>query len=187
MQVKDVLKSVVNATKGGALTEEKIRTDLQEFLTYFPRLKINALPRLEIRVAPIDGNGVYNGGGRVGLSPMLGEAERRRVLFHELMHWVHMEGPQGFKDAIRAHFEARTVGEKIRRLPGYRAETVGKKDDWYEAYAGRVYTGFEMRPQGLEVPTRYIEWLTMSPEKASVLWNDPKFQETMKIVLQALF
>ena len=40
---------------------------------------------------------------------------------------------------------------------------------------------------GLEVPTRYIEWLTKSPEQMALMWNDPVFRETLMIVLEGLF
>jgi hypothetical protein len=185
MTLDKVLKSLKGATETGALTQEKIRRDVQAFLDFLPWLKANALPKLQISVEPIDANGVYSGGGRVGLSPFLTDKDRTRVLFHELMHWVHREGPKEYRDAIRAHFEDRTEGERVVRLPGY-IGVRGKKDDWYEAYAGRIYS-FEGRPEGLEVPTRYIEWLTMDPEKMADLWNDGTFRETMTVVLKGLF
>jgi hypothetical protein len=110
--------------------------------------------------------------------------EARRVLHHELMHWVHLEGPQWYRDSIAKHFAERTAGEKVEHLGAYASDVRGKKDKWYEVYAGRIYHGL---PDGAEVPTRYIEWLTRSPEKMAELWNDLEFRETMTIVLQILF
>jgi hypothetical protein len=111
------------------------------------------------------------------------------VLFHELMHWVHREGPQWYRDAITKHFNERTSGEAIVHLTGYDSTTVGKRDKWYEIYAGRVYGHGIERPgeAGVEVPTRYIEWLTKSPAWMAERWNDPNFRETMLVVLRGLF
>ena len=106
-------------------------------------------------------------------------------MFHELMHWLHLEGGDEFKAAIKKHFQTRTKGEKIARLGNYR-RAMGKKDKWYEVYAGRVYDD-GADPIGYEVPTRYIEWLVMDAQDASELWNKPEFRQTMEIVLQALF
>ena len=40
---------------------------------------------------------------------------------------------------------------------------------------------------GLEVPTKYIEWLAMDPDDMSDWWRKTKFRETMQLVLQSLF
>jgi hypothetical protein len=97
-----------------------------------------------------------------------------------------MEGSPEYQKAIADHFEKRTKGETVQQLGLYDSDVLGKKDKWYEPYAGRVYPKKEW-PAGTEVPTRYIEWLTMPPERQAELWNDADFRETLLIILQALF
>ncbi len=186
VSVEDMVRSIEGTTLRGAMTVDGIKQDVQEFLNFFPPGIVQQLPKLKLQVGHISDNGVYSGGGKVSLNAKLSAAERRRVVFHELMHWVHREGGEEYRKAIRTHFMERTRGESVVHLPGYSWGTDGKTDKWYEAYAGRIYP-FETRPEGLEIPTRYIEWLTMPPEKMALLWNDADFRETMQIVLRGLF
>lgn len=192
VQMKSMVKYVKGAQPGGVLTDENISKVTQDFLDFIPAENMMRLPKLKIEVVK-DGNfmGQYAPGGTLQLNAAaLKDPQRlRRTLFHELMHWLHREGGAAYQKAIADHFEERTDRERIRKLTPYSA--YGKKDDWYDAYAGAIYP-FEMvegdRPGGLEVPTRYIEWLARSPEEMAQMWNeDPKFRETMKIVLHALF
>lgn len=184
----DVLNSLSAKTHEA---KQIVRGHLDEFLSFFPPKLVDSLPRLKVTVrAGLSDLGQYSPGGNLLIRAGLAPEEARRVMFHELMHWVHREGPQWYRDLIRQHFEERTAGEALIKLPGYGVP--GKKDQWYEVYAGRIYPWEVLpdgtpRPIGLEVPTRYIEWLTHSPEAQAVLWNDPKFRETMQLVLTRLF
>lgn len=186
-KASDMLRNI-SGTPYGALQKEQIEKTVQEFLDFFPENRVSDLPKLEIKTSKMDARGEYLRNGVVKLNKELqfDAATAKRVTFHELMHWVHMEGDSAYKELIRAHFEARTAGEKTISLPGYKRNVKGKLDKWYEVYAGRVYRN-EHIPQGLEIPTRYIEWLTFTPEKMAALYNDPNFRETLHIVLRALF
>lgn len=189
MLESQVIKSVAGDKPSGIFEESRIRESVQEFLNFIPAKVARKLPKLEIKVVrEYDSYGSYAPGGRFKLSTLLeGRPEKaKETIFHELMHWVHREGPQEYRTAIKKHFEERTAGERIRRLPGYSKGTNGKTDKWYEPYAGRIYS-FEVTAEGLEIPTRYIEWLTFKPEEMAAHWNDPNFRETMKIVLKGLF
>lgn len=185
-----IIKYIRGAQPSGAVTDGKIQSVVQEFINYLPASTLQHLPPLQIDVLK-GGNflGQYGMRGGLELNGALlryDDERTRRTIFHELMHWVHREGSQEYRDAIRRHFEERTAGEKIRRLPGYGPGVRGKTDKWYETYAGRIYN-FEFKPDGLEVPTKYIEWLTMHPDVMAKLWNEPDFRETMKLVLTGLF
>jgi hypothetical protein len=182
-KASNVIASMHGKQKG-ALTQANMEAEVQKFLDLLPPSLVKKLPKLHLSAEVIDANGDYRMGGRVRAhSKLTHDAEEaHRVLFHELMHWVHLEGPQWYRDAIAKHFEARTAGEKLGSLPGYGLQ--GKQDKWYEVYAGRVYSGY---PAGTELPTRYIEWLTFSPEKMASMWTDPVFRETLLIVLRMLF
>jgi len=176
--------ATIHGKQKGALTQANMEAEVQKFLDLLPPKLVAKLPKLHLSAEVIDANGDYRLGGRVRAHSKLTHdaVEAHRVLFHELMHWVHLEGPKWYRDAIAKHFQERTAGEALTHLPGY--GLLGKKDKWYEVYAGRAYSGLV---DGTEVPTRYIEWLTFSPEKMARMWNDPVFRETMLLVLRILF
>jgi hypothetical protein len=182
-KAQDVI-ATMHGKQHGTLTKANMQKEVQEFLDLLPPSLVAKLPKLHLEADIFAANGEYRMGGRVRAHVKLNHdaEETHRVLFHELMHWVHLEGPKWYRDAIAKHFEARTAGEKLGYLPGYGLQ--GKQDKWYEVYSGRVYTGY---PAGTEVPTRYIEWLTFSPEKMAKMWNDPVTRETLLIVLRILF
>ncbi len=182
-KAEDVI-ATMHGKQHGTLTKANMQKEVQEFLDLVPPSLVAKLPKLHLEADIFAANGEYRMGARVRVHVKLNHdaEETHRVLFHELMHWVHLEGPKWYRDAIAKHFEARTAGEKLGYLPGYGLQ--GKQDKWYEVYAGRVYSGY---PSGTEVPTRYIEWLTFSPEKMAKMWNDPVTRETLLIVLRILF
>jgi hypothetical protein len=185
-----LIKFIKGAQPAGAMSDANIQAAVQEFVDFVPPETLARLPKLQI-VVKRSANflGQYGMGGAVDLNAELlaEDPDRaRRTIFHELMHWLHREGFQDFRDAIADHFAERTAGERLRQLLGYARGLRGLLDKWYDAYAGLVYP-FEMKASGLEVPTRYIEWLTFTPEEMAVAWNDPAFRETMKIVLRGLF
>lgn len=186
VQLDDILDSV-HVARTAKIKEPLMREVAQDFLNLLPASIVRTLPRLRLSVQQLKGaNGEYAFNGQVRLNVSLPRDEARRVLFHEMMHWFHIEGPEPFRTAIGRHFLARTAGEREAQLPKYGLNTRGKKDHWYEPYAGRIYAGANFA-EGIEVPTRYIEWLTFKPEDQLELWNDPVFRETMLIVLNGLF
>ncbi len=107
------------------------------------------------------------------------------MIWHELMHWVYFHGPAAYRTAIAAHYVARTEGEPIAALPGYKGAS-GRRDDWYDSYAGRRY-GSADDQLGWEVPTKYVELLSLDPSLLAAYWNTPSVRETLLIVLQAFF
>jgi hypothetical protein len=189
LKASQVIRDIKGAGAGGLFSEQAITSDVQDFISYFPAEKLKALPKLSVTVKGQLASGwlgSYNMGGNVALSgsSITSEVRRTRTMFHELMHWIHREGSPEYRALIRKHFEARTKGEKSAKLPNYSSR--GKKDKWYDAYAGTIYD-WEAAAEGLEVPTRYIEWLVMEAKDAAKLWNKPEFRETMMLVLRALF
>jgi hypothetical protein len=78
--------------------------------------------------------------------------ELRRVLSHEVMHWLHLscegEAADAYRKAITDHYDARMKN--------------GSDGQWYKSYAKRNYEDVEdeMKIRGFEVPTTYYElWL----------------------------
>lgn len=106
------------------------------------------------------------------------------TIFHELAHWLHLHGPQSYRDTIKAHFVARTAGEKTAKLPGY-SQVQGKKDKFFDAYMGTQYAHGDPN-DGREIPTMVFELLNQ-PAKFALYWNEPIHRETIKAVLSVLF
>ncbi|HWD19102.1 MAG TPA: hypothetical protein VHB20_07470 [Verrucomicrobiae bacterium] len=188
--VDDAVTSITGTLRKGSLTKAAIKQHAQDFLAFVPPAVVKDLPDLKIEVRPLFGaNGIYHR-GTISLNDSLNDLppdEARRVIFHEMEHWLHIDGPSdAFRKAIKDHFTARTAGEAVVSLPLYGSP--GKLDKWYESYAGKIYD-FEFKsPGGLEIPTRYVETLTKDPAALARLWNsDPYFRETLTIVLQGFF
>lgn len=185
-----LIKYIKGAQPAGVLADASIVGAVQEFVDFVPAETLKWLPKLELKVVAdraFLGEYAMGGGLKLSRANLQADPERlRRTMFHELMHWLHRQGPQAYRKLIADHFADRTAADKIKQLAGYAADVIGKKDKWYDSYAGRVYP-FEFSAEGLEVPTRYIEWLTFTPQEMAVFWNDPNFRETMKLVLKGLF
>lgn len=186
LKASQVIKKTQGSQLYPHLSALKLEQDVQAFIDYVPADKARALPKLNVQTVAARYRGQYSRGGSVEISTstIQDEHQRRRTMFHELMHWLHIEGPKEFKDAIKKHYQDRTKGEQLVPI-GY-GSSLGKKDKWYESYAGKVYEDAG-DPIGYEVPTRYIEWLVMDPKEAARLWNRAEFRETITIVLRALF
>jgi hypothetical protein len=169
-QQGDHIASITGARRTGALTETEIRRTVQDLLDIVPRSVADTLPKLQIKLVDTSlggANGQYDPGKHVvevttaNLRGSKGEKRRRelrRVLSHELMHWMHLsaKGPaaDAYRAAIKAHYAARTAGEPL--IGGqYR------RDKWWDLYAGKEYRFEKGDPAGVEVPTRYYElWET---------------------------
>lgn len=183
----EIIRRVAIHSRRARFGETEIRAWTDEFLGYLPPDLARSLPRLTIGVRSLGGaRGNHAPGGIVNLVPDLDPEAARRTLFHELTHWVHIDGPKWYRDLVREHFEARTAGEATAQLSGYSRNVRGKRDKWVEAYAGRIYS-WERQPEGLEVPTRYMELLTETDAMLAEHWRDDRIRETLMVVLRTLF
>ena len=182
------VSQVVTSTQGGsALQKMDLHADVQRFLDLVPPDRVAGLHKLQLTLKSKAGeNGHYSPGTGVTIGAHLNGVEHTRVVFHELTHWLHMNGPEWYRESIREHFRKRTENEKTTTLPGYGSR--GKQDKWYDAYAGRIYPSSidSTKGEGLEVPTRYLETLA-EPAKLARLWRDDTFRETMTLALRILF
>ena len=168
----------------------------QQFLGYFPTELINTLPKLRFVIdsPTVDYGGRYDFNGLVRVRAGQTPEYTRRVIMHELMHWVHIEGPRWYQEVIAEHFTDRTRGERIIPIPGYeymRPRPMYLPDKWYDGYAGRVYGStpdhFGFRYIGVEIPTRYFETFADDLAVQAAMFRSPTFAETLKVVLQILF
>lgn len=184
---KDVISSIAGA---GPQVEAALRNMTEAFLAFVPRSVAKALPKLALEVKRTHGsNGYWAGDGRVVIGNHLMDMdEMRRVVFHELGHWLHMNlpGDHLVVKGIKARFEQRTKGERIRRLEGY--GVTGKRDQWWEAYMGRIYRrADESTHLGVEVPSRCLE-LLMNPARFAQVWNTGQTaRDDISLVLQILY
>jgi len=193
---------------GGELTAREVTRGVQDILDLLPRKIAQTLPKLRIKFVERltkDGkvesrSGRYRSGGQLqistsGLKGLRGAArkeEMRRILSHELMHWVHIDsrGPaaDAYRAAIRAHYLQRTAGEKLETsAEGYKF----RRDGWWKDYCGVEYDHEHGRPRGLEIPTTYFElWeqqarlLELSDQRQNPLSSS--FRETFSLV-QTIF
>lgn len=197
------IASIEGAKAVGALTTTEIRRTVQDVLDITPRALAATLPELRIRIVERlteDGKATneaarYRRGGRLQISAaalkgLKGEARRkevRRILSHELAHWVHLDaqGPaaDAYRAAIRSHYAARTATDALETDPrGFRF----RRDGWWHRYAGTEYGHENGSPAGLEIPSVYFElwetpeWLTLHSdlEKPSAA----AFRETFALV-----
>lgn len=190
VKFNDVVRAVRGRATGNVSTDNLTKWT-KEFLDMVPPEIARQLPTVEVIAAPINERGTYNRGGTVKISTAIASEEQaRRTLWHELTHWLHRDrrGDDSWVQAITAHFTARTAGDELAHLASYGRSTYGKRDQWYEVYAGRIYLYAEEATHlGLEVPTRYAELLTMRPEELAKFWNDPSVRETLLIVLRGFY
>jgi hypothetical protein len=194
LEVDDVLAlDILNAPTKGPLAKRAVRRHLSHFVRMLPPTLGSGLPKLRVIIAPLPATtgGEYHPGEKaIYLNRLLPNTrEVRRVLYHEAMHWVHMEGSADYQARVAAHFAARTRGESIVALPRY-SGVVGKLDRWYEAYAGTIYPGAPFDSAdglGVEVPTRYME-LVADPRRLSAqlhpnMPHSAHVMETLRIIL----
>lgn len=188
VKVKDVLGKVTIGP-GSLVKREDVERWAQWVLDFLPPAVVAKLPKLQVStMKTTQFKGQYRGGGQLMLNDGLsGFEDAQATVMHELMHWVHFEGPRWYRDLIKKHFEARTAGEAVKQLPGYPKGIRGKKDKWADPYSGRVYDFETGDPMGTEVATTHLEWLAQSPEEIAKLWANPEFRETLLIVLRGIF
>lgn len=185
---------------GGLLNPDFIKKTVQDFVDLVPPDVVASLPPVDIfGNSSQDSLGTYSkspGNGKPGVLFLSkhflawNPQEARRTIFHELTHWVHRELPPShpWVAEIKAHFQKRTAGEKIVQLGGYAQGTTGKRDHWYDSYAGRIYHYAEEASHlGLEFPTRMLE-LLFDPRRFAEVWNVNAYnREDIQLALKGLF
>jgi hypothetical protein len=165
--------------------------EMQDFINMLPRAVLKKLPPIYVHIQHDpsgSSRGSYDSQNNI-LSlnaALLSDPKQRKItLYHEMMHWVHLNDNGGaFEKAIADHFAARTQKEKIVALKGYLSAT-GKPDGFWDTYMGRIYGPGPA--QGSEIPTRTIELLLKDPQEFADLWKIPRHRETIEVALSILF
>jgi|GEM_PF-1357586 len=196
----DMISQVMGAAvkKSSPYTEERLRGVARDVVSLLPYDVLKTLPRFQLVISNAkDALGEYDPASRILTlyRGSLGDNKDavRETLYHELMHWAHLHGPQEYRDKIAAHFQSRTSNEKL--VSGQFYKGWFKPDRFYDEYAGRVYTESTIdtrEGRGLEIPTRYFQ-LFANPNKL-LLAMDPLanknaayFLETFKLVNSIFF
>ena len=168
----------------------------EDFIKFIPEHILQTLPKLHIRIhLDLPGkNGAYDPGDHslnLSASALAGDEQlMRETVFHELMHWVHLEDGQPYKDKILALFNQRTAHEATVQLPGYDSSCHGKPDNFWDAYMGRQYKDDKGNHapayDGCEIPTRTIE-LLCNPTEFAQRWNNPSHRAILEEVFSLFF
>ena len=186
--------------KSGIGSRQWVQSQVQSILDLIPPDVASALPKMTVKIVRSAGGAfgdwnpvtktlrvAYDTIKKKSFDPT---AQLHETLWHETMHWIHMHGPQSYRDAIKLHFQDRTAGEAVAKLPGYNA--YGKQDKWWDVYAGAQYLNSSFDTYdgvGIEVPTRYFQ-LMANPAKlvrqmdVATNPNAGVFLDTLKIILE---
>ena len=195
--------SVFGMGKYKEITQDKIMAHAQSFMDMIPASVAATLPKIKWVIT----DDPENGGTYDWITRTLTISARglqgadahtvKSTVWHELMHWVHYHGPASYRQAVEAHFRARTTlpdgtMEPVHPLPGQAADCEGQEDAWYNNYAGRRYEPPFDNPKtdygmGVEVPTVYVELLLQDPALLAEFWNDPTQRETLTTMLQVFY
>jgi len=182
----EVLGKIRGAKATGALTRRDITATVQEALDILPREVAKTLPPLNVTVTEFitDANGkkikgrwgqhqplgkealirIASGGENLkGLTGAARKAEVKRVISHELMHWIHQgtAGPKAdaYRKAVATHYAQRMAA--AIEVPDGKGGFIKKAGFWSD-YAQKEYKEEKGKPRGLEVPSVYFE-----------LWKNP--------------
>jgi len=169
----------------------------EDFVKFLPEQVSATLPPITIRIVYSLGprvTGQYDPATRtleLSASAIGGSEQKlRETVFHELMHWAHLDGKPAYKHRVLSLFSARTAGETTQHLKGYGPGVVGKPDKFWDTYMGREYRDGNGHPipawEGCEIPTRTAELLT-NPHQFQLRWNNPQDRAVMEEALSLLF
>jgi len=180
----------------GVFSEAAIRAGAADFIGALPDAVLKSLPKVSIRAvtSSIGALADYDPAGHVirlcvpAIQSLLGSdkvAVVRERIFHEMGHWVHINGPPWYRKRINALWKQRTGGEAAVMSPAYGC--LIKRDRWYDEYAGRIYDGYNY--DGLEVVTRHIQLLANPRRMATEMLRDngETIAENLSTVLSVFF
>jgi hypothetical protein len=203
VRAADKISRFIGTNKTGEFSEATLTRYAQEFLDIIPPDIARKLPPFVLEAkGTSDANGDYHPGqmhlrlfrGALNKQLPFNPNQVKETLWHEMTHWLHMHGPEDYRERLKKHFQERTAGEKPQASI-YGGLTL--KDKWWEEYAGKLYggsgwPGTNVKPHdGVELPTRYMQLLA-NPKKliqqtdGSLNPNLAEFHQTMEVVTSIL-
>ena len=177
-----VKEKVENGVSGEfrPMAKETIHKNMNEFMRMVDPEILNNLPSL---------NSVHknlNSGNRGSYNPITrtifyssGEEFDKDNHFHELVHWLHFNAEDVKKKKLGDYFQKRIKNEKKGRLfcgsGGYSDHFAPSFEQW-DDYAGKIYgrEPVDGMPYGVEMPTRHLQKLALSPDEFLRYWNDTR-------------
>lgn len=162
------------------MAKETIHKNMNEFMRMVDPEILDNLPSLN------SVNKELNFGNRGSYNPITrtifyssGEEFDKDNHFHELAHWLHFNAEDAKKKKLGDYFQKRIKGEKKGRLlcgtNGYSDHFAPSFERW-DDYAGKVYgrEPVDGMPYGVEMPTRHLQKLALSPDEFLRYWNDTR-------------
>lgn len=162
------------------MAKETIHKNMNEFMRMVDPEILDNLPSLN------SVNKELNFGNRGSYNPITrtifyssGEEFDKDNHFHELAHWLHFNAEDAKKKKLGDYFQKRIKGEKKGRLlcgtNGYSDHFAPSFERW-DDYAGKVYgrEPVDGMPYGVEMPTRHLQKLALSPDGFLRYWNDTR-------------
>lgn len=198
VSVSEVLEKVSGWNyRGGILTDQFIRSAIQEIIERLPPALVRSLGKITVEVEQkLSGRalGLYDQTERViKLNEWLHEImpnpreEARKTIYHEVMHWVHKNAPKEYQEAIKNLFQERTSGEPWKYVSTYTNPI--KEDKWYNVYAGTIYPQEIDDPQGEEVVTTHVELFAVPDymERMMQKNNGETIVENLRTIMRIFF
>lgn len=194
-----VLAKKLGVPSDEIVSEEFLRSTVDEYLSFLPQALVNQLPAFKLDADATLSNGIaaqYCNASRTLLMSFDHNGDpqtARKNLFHELTHWLHLHAPvdDPWIKRMKAHWDARTSGETEQLLSVKGFDPVqysGLRDHWFNTYMGRLYGHFEEQYRGgLEVPTKVMELLA-DPVSFARIWNHSDHaKDDFRAVLSIMF
>lgn len=160
--------------------KEAIHNNMNEFMRMVDPEILDNLPSLN------SVNKESNFGNRGSYNPITrtifyssGEELDKDNHFHELTHWLHFNAEDAKKKKLGDYFQKRIKGEKKGRLlcgtNGY-SDHFAPSFEINDDYAGKIYgrEPVDGMPYGVEMPTRHLQKLALSPDEFLRYWNDTR-------------
>ena len=193
----DLVASISGEATRGKFSAKSIMATVQEVVDFLPPSIATGLPKFKIQLAQSLGGGVLGSYSDATHTLKISKSAHgkggpdllRETIYHELTHWIHMHGPQSYRDAIKSLYDLRTAGEPLVGV-GYTNPV--RKDKWWWNYAGTQYLNrgeTDKTVAGLEVPTTHVELLA-KPARLANLINvkpDALIIENLRVILGVFF
>jgi len=143
---------------------------MNEFIGMLDKPLLDSLPKLQSITESFGDESIKGAYNPYDKTVKFHKTCKGHTSYHELIHWVHLNHPnKALVSDITAYFKSRTKGQK------YLPNTTVIPDDFDDGeqgnYAGKIYEKMTNGDIGLELPTRHLEKLSMSPRELARFLN----------------
>jgi hypothetical protein len=182
-------KNLTSLTGGTQAERDRVYADAQGVFDILPPKVANKLPGFHILIVDEPSarySGYYHSpSGLLVLNKAKGGLDKDMV-WHEMGHYVHDEGPVSFRAAVQTHYRSRTFGEALQNNGDYEY----RRDKLFSDYMGKVYPNEPPAGSGAEVVSTAFEHLASDRPgfyaRASTT-NASNYKDTMAVALSVLY